>query len=91
MLVVGRYVVTTPDCPDWTKPTTGDRGNSPSGNFGCATATNLGLMVADPGGLVVGRSLGPNDPYLSTGAVRRYRDDKVKPLPRDNDVPRDDK
>ena len=77
-VVVGRYVVTTPSCPDWTKPATGDPANRVSSNFGCATTTNLGLMVADPGDLIRGRPEGPADAATATGAVRRYRGDAVK-------------
>jgi len=72
-VVVERYVVTPPDCPNWTKPPYGDHSNTPASNFGCATATNLGLMVADPRDLVIGRSLGPprGDPALY--GYSRYR------------------
>ena len=58
-LVVGRYVVVTPECGDWSKPSGTDIWNRPSSNFGCATTANLGLMVADPGDLIRGRQLTP--------------------------------
>ena len=38
------------------------------------------MMVADPLDLVEGRELGPADAAQATGAMRRYRDDKVKAL-----------
>ncbi|CAN0599270.1 unnamed protein product, partial [Laminaria digitata] len=60
-VVLGRYIVIPPDCPDWTKPADGDSANRRSSNFGCANAVNLGLMVADPGDLVRGRTAGPAD------------------------------
>lgn len=69
-IVLGRYIVIPPDCPDWTKRADGDSANRRSSNFGCASAVNLGLMVADPGDLVRGRSAGPADG--ATGA-RRYK------------------
>ncbi len=47
-VTVGRHLVKTPTCPDWSKEATGDTANRVTSNFGCATATNLGLMVADP-------------------------------------------
>ena len=65
-VVVERYVVTPPDCPNWSKPPAGDHSNSMPSNFGCADATNLSLMIADPRDLLVGRPLGPprGDPAL---------------------------
>ena len=75
-IVVERYVVTPPACPNWSKAPTGDHSNGLASNFGCADATNLGLMVADPRDLLVGRPLGPprGDPALYGYA--RYRNGK---------------
>jgi pilus assembly protein CpaD len=70
---VGRYVVTPPNCPDWTKSASYDPLNNVSSNFGCATATNLGLMVADPGDLIRGRSAGPADGVLAQNRINVYR------------------
>jgi len=72
-VAVGRYVVTTPKCPNWTKPPGFDPENTTGSNFGCATETNLGLMVADPGDLVRGRELGPADGRFAQGAQERYQ------------------
>src|SRR5262249_41561955 len=44
---VVRSMVTLPPCPNWSKRPYSDFTNSPSSNFGCASAVNLGLMVAD--------------------------------------------
>jgi pilus assembly protein CpaD len=77
-LRVGRYVVTTPNCPDWSKSASFDPSNVVSSNFGCATATNLGLMVADPGDLVRGRSAGPSDGTYGARAIRSYREGDKK-------------
>jgi pilus assembly protein CpaD len=77
---VGRYVVTTPSCPNWSRPSGPEFTNSPSSNFGCATATNLGLMVADPGDLLAGRGHGATDGEPATLAVQRYRTDHITPL-----------
>jgi pilus assembly protein CpaD len=79
-IVVNRHVVVPPNCPDWSKPATADYGNTPMSNLGCSTTANLGAMVADPGELVQGRQPGAADAEGSTGAIRRYRTDKVKPL-----------
>jgi pilus assembly protein CpaD len=82
-VVIGRYVVIPPSCPNWSKPSTGDSNNRTGSNFGCATATNLGAMVADPGDLVTGKTLGPGDGTVSAGSVQRYREDSIKELPTD--------
>jgi pilus assembly protein CpaD len=75
-VVVERYVVTPPDCPNWSKPAAGDHSNTLPSNFGCADATNFSLMVADPRDLVVGRSPGPpvGDPAIA--GYGRYRNGK---------------
>ena len=80
MVVVERYVVTPPDCPNWTKPAWGDHSNTIPSNFGCADSTNLGLMVADPRDLVVGRTLGPAEGNAAVAGVERYRLCKVKQI-----------
>lgn len=77
-VVVERYVVTPPDCPNWTAPATGYHGNQPGSNFGCADITNLSLMVADPRDLVIGRTLGPPQGDAALAAAQRYRLGKVK-------------
>jgi pilus assembly protein CpaD len=79
-IYVERYVVTPPDCPNWTKPATGDHSNTTSSNFGCADATNLGLMVADPRDLVVGRHLDPASGDAALAGVARYRTGNVQSL-----------
>ena len=79
-LAVGRYVATPPRCPDWTKPAVDDPMNRVSSNWGCATATNFGLMVADPGDLVRGRAMGPGDGEKAARAIKTYREgDKAAP------------
>jgi pilus assembly protein CpaD len=80
LVLADRYVVTLPACPNWTKDPIVQHDNRPASNFGCATATNLGLMIADPRDLEVGRTLGPADAEPTIDAVARYRTGKVKPL-----------
>lgn len=72
-VTVGRYVVVPPHCPDWRKPSDDDPANSPSSNIGCATETNLGLMVADPRDLVTGKTVAPADAEHAAFGVERYR------------------
>jgi pilus assembly protein CpaD len=79
-LLVDRYVVNLPDCPNWALPPNDDHDNQPPANFGCSTTTNLGLMIDDPHDLVVGRTPGPAEGDPALNAMARYRADKVKPL-----------
>jgi pilus assembly protein CpaD len=72
-VVLGRYVVVPPACPDWRKPAHDDPGNTPSSNLGCANVTNLGLMVADPADLLVGRHAPLSDGERAARAIERYR------------------
>ena len=75
-----RCLVTLPPCPDWSKPAVGagDFTNTASSNFGCATAVNLGLTVAQPADLV-GRLVrsGSRPVQPAATAVDRYLNDKV--------------
>jgi len=73
-----RHIVTLPNCGDWSKNATTDHSNQPSSNFGCATAANLGMMVADPGVLVRAPNIGPGDGQALSKSVDDYRKDKVK-------------
>lgn len=84
LVAIGRYVVSTPSCPNWRKPSSVDSANQPSSNFGCANETNLGLMVADPADLVVGHELDNAEAEAMNHGIRRYRDNKVPTLPKDN-------
>jgi hypothetical protein len=69
------------ECPDWRRPMIGDESNVLSSNFGCANASNLMQMVADPQDLVQGRNTGPANGDREADAVNRYLNDDVKPLP----------
>lgn len=82
-----RYLVSLPPCPNWSKtPVPDDFTNSLSSNFGCATVTNLGRMVASPADLASGQPLGLAAGKPARDAVRRYLFDidpmgaGVKPL-----------
>jgi pilus assembly protein CpaD len=76
-VVLERYLVTLPACPDWSRQSGTDFANLPHSNFGCATETNLGLMVAEPRDLVHGRPLAPADGIHQAEGVVRYRTGKV--------------
>ena len=79
-VIVRRYVVTLPGCPDWTGRPGISYNNIPSSNFGCATAVNLGLMVADPGDMVAGRHPGLMDGEFVARSIERYRKGETTPL-----------
>lgn len=79
-VVLERYLVTLPACPDWSRQSGTDFANLPHSNFGCATQTNLGLMVAEPRDLVRGRELGPADGIHQAEGIVRYRTGKVVEL-----------
>jgi len=76
-VTIGRYVVTPPSCPDYSKPEADDFNNTPGSNYGCATTANLGLMVANPGDLVRGETPGPADGDFAARGVQLYRDGKI--------------
>jgi pilus assembly protein CpaD len=78
---IGRYAVTLPPCPNWSKSPTSAYTNALPSNWGCARATNLGLMVASPADLVSGRTLGPTDGTTAVNAIQRYHADRVKQPP----------
>lgn len=78
LVKVERYVVTPPACPDWTKSPFEGHDNQVASNFGCATTTNLGMMIADPRDLVVGRTLGPGEGDPALAGIARYRAGKPK-------------
>jgi pilus assembly protein CpaD len=75
---VTRTLVTLPPCPNWSKTSGMDYGNQPSSNFGCATATNLGMMIANPTDLASGLPVGASDGHPASAAVNRYVNDKVE-------------
>lgn len=73
VVTVGRYVVIGPNCPDRSKPEGDDFSNTVQSNYGCATATNLGLMVANPRDLLSGTPAGPADADFAARGVQQYR------------------
>jgi pilus assembly protein CpaD len=78
---IGRYAVTLPTCPNWSQSLSYDFTNAFTSNYGCANATNLGLMVASPGDLVSGRPLSATNAQVTGNAVQRYLTDRVKVPP----------
>ena len=75
-----RYVVVLPKCPDWTDRPGENFENQVSSNWGCATVTNFGMMVADPGDIVFGGRVSPARGQRLAQSIERYRRDEVKKL-----------
>jgi len=78
---IGRYAVTLPTCPNWSQSLSYDFTNAFTSNYGCANATNLGMMVASPADLAGGRPFSGPDAVPAISAVERYLTDRVKPPP----------
>jgi pilus assembly protein CpaD len=78
---IGRYAVTLPTCPNWSQSLSYDFTNAFTSNYGCANATNLGLMVASPADLASGRPFSGPDATPAVAAVQRYLTDRVKQPP----------
>jgi len=78
IIETGRYLVSLPPCPNWSKSPPIDFANAHASNWGCTTAVNLGMMVASPGDLVEGRPLGMADATPAVSAIQRYQQDKVQ-------------
>ena len=77
VLNTGRYLVSTPACPNWSGyPAAGDN-NANSSNWGCATAIGLARIVESPADLVEGRRGGPTDANSAAAAVQRVETDRV--------------
>jgi pilus assembly protein CpaD len=73
----GRYLVTLPPCPNWSKDAAIHFNNATASNFGCSTMVNLGLSAASPADLVQGRPVGFAEGEPASSAVDRYLADKV--------------
>ncbi len=77
-LVVERYVVTLPPCPDWRQPASPNYNNAPTGNLGCANVTALGMMVADPKDLVAPEPYEAKSGEVQTRGIDKLHEDKVE-------------
>jgi len=81
IVTVGRFAVTLPNCPNWSQSLSYDFTNAFTSNYGCANATNLGLMVASPGDLVSPRPSSGTNAQVTANAMQRYLTDRVKQPP----------
>lgn len=83
-ITVRTHVVVLPQCPDWSADPRRGYDNQPSSNWGCATAINFGIMLADPHDLIRGQAPGPADGERLAKAIERYRNDETTPLTNEN-------
>ncbi|RDE06716.1 CpaD family pilus assembly protein [Sphingomonas aracearum] len=73
-VIVTRSRATVPGCPDFSRVRQPEYEGNTSSNFGCATNSNLALMVANPTDLVRGQAgAEAADPATSTRAIGTYR------------------
>lgn len=78
-LLVERYVVTPPACPNWSDFHGKEQRNMPGSQYGCATDSALGYMIANPKDLAVGQVMKPGNSDAAVGAQERYRTGRVIP------------
>lgn len=71
--LVSAMGATVPGCPDWSDKTL-PMSEGQSSNYGCATASNLAAMIADPNDLVRGRSDGTSDAARTARTMKTWRD-----------------
>lgn len=71
--VVRDGVASVPGCPDWSDARN-NAGEATAANFGCATASNLAAMLADPLDLVRGRTDPGTDANYANRAVKAWRE-----------------
>ena len=79
-LTVRRYLVMLPGCPDYTSRAGRTFDNRPHSNWGCATASNLGRMVAEPRDIIEGRGETLADGEAMVLGIQRYRTGTTRKL-----------
>jgi pilus assembly protein CpaD len=80
-VVAQTAVASVPDCPRLSHISdTMDYRNTISSNFGCAYQSNYAAMVSDKRDLAIGESGGLTDGLLTSAAIDRLHDDKVKKI-----------
>ena len=74
-VVVSRSTASVPGCPDWAGSASGYDDGSIDTNYGCASNTNLAMMVADPQDLIEGRhGRSSLSTRASTRALKAYNE-----------------
>lgn len=72
-VVVTRSQASVPSCPNWSITTESNFNAGNHSNYGCATNSNLAIMVADPEDLVRGRESSRLDRNSGKAAVNAYK------------------
>ncbi|HLG88388.1 MAG TPA: CpaD family pilus assembly lipoprotein [Alphaproteobacteria bacterium] len=80
VIEIERGVAASPPCPDWSKPPI-DYSAQVSSNFGCATASNLAAMAADPTDLLHAQPNARAEGSVAAGAVQGYHDHQAYGAP----------
>ncbi|MBU0556108.1 MAG: CpaD family pilus assembly protein [Alphaproteobacteria bacterium] len=74
-VVVSRSIASVPGCPTWRDKAEANFIGGLSDNYGCATASNLAAMVADPRDLVEGREGGLDvTNVVNSKAIKTYQE-----------------
>jgi pilus assembly protein CpaD len=68
-----RYTASTRPCGDWSRSVAFEPNNSTTANFGCASQSNLAVMVVDPHDLVQPRDMDPADAQRRMEVIGKYR------------------
>ena len=68
-----RYTATSPQCGDWSAPSSYNPNNVQRPDFGCAWQHNLGVLAADPADLVHSRGTDTFDAQRSDDVLAKYR------------------
>jgi pilus assembly protein CpaD len=72
-IVVTRARATVDGCPNWDTKSATDFTSGTSSNYGCASASNIAAMIADPQDLVKGAKANGTDPLQAGKAISVYR------------------
>lgn len=64
-------------CPDWSKGTVVNYGNTNHSNFGCATAGNLAAQLDQPSDLYSGHGTPGPDTEITAHKIELFRADKI--------------
>lgn len=73
-LVIRRAKAQVNNCPSWTDSQTNPSGMNMMNNTGCATATNIAAMVADPNDLTDGRTYKGSQSQTIVKAIKAHQE-----------------
>jgi len=80
-LLVSKYVVTPPECGNWSQKSHPNYENASLNNIGCASQANLGLMIANPRDLIIGAEGAAPNAERTAAAVERYQNRTITVAP----------